>query len=138
MGAEHPPGTRCAICGVPEDVPAMLTTCFDCGEPYHLNPFSNRPGIDCGDAVLGETLGVHFYCQRCLDRLDAEAAGKPPPPEDAAYARAEAAIGAIHGTSLPLPPHTAPPAAQPAAPAPRPGHAPRPRRRYRRIDRDTR
>jgi hypothetical protein len=118
---------RCAICGEPEPNVALLSDCFDCGAWFHLNPYSDRPGIDCGDAVLGETLGVHFYCLRCIELRNATAPGMDP-----ARARAEAMIAALHGDALGFP------AAPPAPPVPQAPAAPRgraPRRRYRRIDR---
>ncbi|MDA1004402.1 MAG: hypothetical protein O3B31_13830 [Chloroflexi bacterium] len=128
--------TRCAICEAPESNSALLSDCFDCGAWFHLNPYSDRPGIDCGDAVLGETLGVHFYCQRCIEIRESPFAG-----DDPARVRAEAMIAALHGDALgmpprpPAPPRTAPPSARPGGP-PAVARALRARRRYRRIDRE--
>jgi hypothetical protein len=117
---------RCAVCGETVDDRALLANCFDCAEDYHLNPYSNRPGIDCGDAMIGETLGVHFYCNRCLEeRSQAEAAAYGP------HGRAGAAVEALHGASLPLPPAAQAPPPSPPPPARRRAS---PRRRYRRVD----
>ncbi|MQA00894.1 MAG: hypothetical protein GEU80_16500 [Dehalococcoidia bacterium] len=125
-------GTVCAICQRTEHNAALLSPCYGCGSMFHLNPYSNREGIDCGDAILGETLGVHFYCQRCLDEIDREereAAGDSP------HARAAAMVESLHAGGLPLPPPA------PAEPTPPRDGAPPPakqrggaRRRYRRVD----
>ncbi len=123
------PGARCAICDVVEADVRLISTCLDCGRPFHLNPYSNREGTDCGDAVLGENLGLYFFCNLCLDERNRAAM---PAGTDPALARAEAMIAAIHGDSLGFPvraPAAEPPARSPAKPA-------RARRRYRRIDLD--
>lgn len=129
VDASAPP-TRCAICDALEPDATLLSDCFDCGAWFHLNPYSNRPGVDCGDAMLGDTLGVHFYCQRCIEVREAVFADDDP------RTRAEAMIAALHGDALGMPPPSprtpAPPS--PGAP-PMAGRAPRARRRYRRIDR---
>lgn len=125
---DQAPGARCAICDAVELDAVLISTCYDCGDPFHLNPYSNRPGIDCGDAVLGENLGLYFFCQRCLDVRDREASARF---GSDAESRADAMITAVHGNSLGLPTR-----AEPAVPPPAPGRSARPRRRYRRIDTD--
>lgn len=124
------PGTRCAVCLAMEPDAARISVCYDCGEPFHLNPYSNREGIDCGDAVLGENQGLYLFCRRCLEAEEAAAAR--PADADPGRARAEAMMAALHGAALP------PPVPPPAAPPPATGirAARRTRRRYRRIDAD--
>lgn len=124
------PGVRCAICDGVEADARLIATCYDCGQPFHLNPYSDREGIDCGDAVLGENLGLYLLCNPCLG--EHEAAAAPPPGVDPARARAEAMIAALHGDALGFP---AAPAPRPALPPPAGSRPRRPRRRYRRIDR---
>ncbi|MFA7248434.1 MAG: hypothetical protein WC273_02265 [Dehalococcoidia bacterium] len=62
---------RCDVCGV-EAEPVLLHACFRCDAKYHLNPYSNVDGIDCGDAVLGPEEGLFYYCAPCLDEIDRE------------------------------------------------------------------
>ena len=61
---------RCAVCGREEETP-LLQRCFECGADFHLNPRNDVDGIDCGDVWIGDMLGGRFYCQRCIDRMDA-------------------------------------------------------------------
>ena len=59
--------TTCEICDEESSL-ELLQHCFSCNRSYHLNPFSNKPGKDCGDAVIGESLGVYYYCHDCLEQ----------------------------------------------------------------------
>ena len=80
---------RCAICGEQAEA-ALLQECFHCGRTFHLNPYNNQPGQDCGDALIGESLGVHYLCDICIEAANNEASGEtsssaatapsPPPP----------------------------------------------------------
>ncbi len=127
---------RCEVCGREEET-RLLQSCFECGADFHLNPRNDVDGIDCGDAWIGESLGVHFYCQRCIDRMDAETRGVR---GDPSYTQAGMMPPGMAGPGLSLPP---PPAAMPPQPPPQaqgeqgpPPRRARPerRRRYRRID----
>ncbi len=103
---------QCAICGEAEADRRFLHECFGCGRYYHLNPFNNRPGKDCGDAVMAEEFGLFYYCAQCLITIDEEYR---------AANNIEAAPGPNSGKDLSgLPPRTD----RPSRP-----------RRYRRIDR---
>ena len=122
---------NCGICGL-EAAPVLLQLCFRCDVSYHLNPYSNRDGIDCGDAIIGPELGVYYYCSPCLVAINDEVNVL------IAQQTQETAIERRPGrTAAPAAPPPSPPAAQPAAaqaaaPA-RPGGSPQ-RRRFRRID----
>ena len=88
---------RLAICIVctEESDEAVMAVCFRCGDWYHLNPFQNRPGKDCGIAAISdEETGIDYYCHPCIDDMrvemademrrqnmtaDAPAAPAPPP-----------------------------------------------------------
>jgi len=123
----------CGICGVGAE-PVLLQMCFRCDTQYHLNPYSNREGVDCGDAIIGPELGVYYYCAPCLaaindeinalvlqetqaQELDRRPGWTAPGVTPSTPARAEA----------PAPPPVRP------APPPRPATS-TPRRRFRRID----
>ncbi|HET6549977.1 MAG TPA: hypothetical protein VFG79_16050 [Solirubrobacter sp.] len=120
--------TTCAVCGGHEADPALLSRCFECGATFHLNPYSDRPGIDCGDAVIGPSMGVYFLCRPCLDAIDREAREAMGGSE---HDRAAAMAQAMLGSGFAPPPPT--PASRVRPQAPRPARR-RPRRRYRRID----
>lgn len=105
----------CRVCGKREDDPALISYCADCARPFHLNPFNNREGIDCGDVWSGgeENPALQFFCHPCM------------------AAAHEEAQRTVDGVSPP------PPAPSPAAAASPNDNGPPPvvpRRRYRRID----
>jgi hypothetical protein len=122
--------TGCSVCGRAEPDARLLQDCFECGNPFHLNPRTDIDGQDCGDAWIGETLGVEYYCQTCIDRLQAHAMGGQTDPAGARYAEL---VQAMTPGAPPLemtqqhaivPPRQLPPKPE----------RPRTRRRYRRID----
>lgn len=108
MSAEPVPASRCEICGE-HGTAEFLQDCFRCGRSYHLNPYNNQPGKDCGDALIGPSLGVHYLCDICLEEIN------------------DAALTAESGRAAGAPPI-------PAAPAPPPAPTRTPRRRYRRQE----
>jgi len=83
------------------------------------------------DAWIGESLGVEYYCQTCIDRLQAESMGQQPDPTTARYSELLQAMtpGAPPLAAAPQQPST--PRATELPPKP---ERPRVRRRYRRID----
>ncbi len=115
---------RCVVCGELEPNARLLEHCFLCDNPFHLNPRNDVEGIDHGDAWIGPSLGVHFYCQSCIEGMAAQARGELGDPAQAAQLAA--------AQFAPPPPLAPPPAAD--GPPPRPTRD-APRRRYRRIDR---
>ncbi|MGE3856675.1 MAG: hypothetical protein AB7G21_06945 [Dehalococcoidia bacterium] len=123
----------CGICGVDAE-PLLLQMCFRCDTQYHLNPYSNREGIDCGDAIIGPELGVYYYCAPCLvainDEINALVLQETQAQE---MERRPGWVAPGMAASMPsaeAPAPTPPPAR--SAP-PRPAGSP-PRRRFRRID----
>jgi hypothetical protein len=122
---------RCEVCGREEET-RLLQSCFECGADFHLNPRNDVDGIDCGDAWIGESLGVHFYCQRCIDRMDAETRGVR---GDPSYAQAGMMPPGMAGPGLSPPPMPEMPPQLQGEQGPPPRRArPERRRRYRRID----
>ena len=118
MPAQSP---TCAVCGDDEASAELLAECFECGASYHLNPYNNRPGRDCGDAIIGETLGVHYYCEPCLVAMDPGSNGTPHP-----------LAGLMPGA--PAPPRAGDEHADEPSDLPARAERPLRRRRYRRID----
>ena len=66
--------TTCGICGV-EAAPRLIQRCLRCDTAFHLNPYSNVEGIDCGDAVMNtadDGFGVDYYCNPCIGAVNDE------------------------------------------------------------------
>jgi hypothetical protein len=111
--------------------------CFECGRTFHLNPRSDVEGIDCGDAWIGESLGVTTYCSKCIERLQQQALA-----EEGANAELARGRGMMEALTPGLPPMpaTSPPPSAPPREAARAHESLPPRskrvtgRRYRRID----
>jgi hypothetical protein len=123
---------QCAICGEAADDPRLVTECMSCSRTFHLNPFNDGEHRDCGDALIGPTQGVEFWCEPCLTRLNEEMSAHPPDPR-----------GVVD--NLAIPPEilqqrreqqaAEQPAAGPPPNAPPPRRArTRPAKRYRRVD----
>ncbi len=117
---------RCSVCGIEEPDAALLESCFECNQRFHLNPRSDREGIDCGDAWIGPSLGVQFFCGTCIDGMDPATRGELGDPSQMLAAMLPPGFG---GPSAPPPARGAE-----GAPPPRRARAAS-QRRYRRIDR---
>ncbi len=122
---------QCAVCGESTDDARLVSECMSCSRTFHLNPFNDADHKDCGDALIGPTQGVEFWCETCLAKLNEEMTANPPDPR-----------GVIDDLAVPpefqrqRPPaqdqRTAADARPGAPPARRPRS--RPAKRYRRID----
>ncbi len=124
-----PDVTVCSVCRQAEAEPRNIQACYECGEPFHLNPRNDQPGIDCGDAWIGESFGLEYYCQPCIDRLQAQSMGTYVDPAMARHADLMQTIAPSYPGAPPAP-TLAPGRAQ----APPKRERPRVRRRYRRVD----
>lgn len=112
----------CGICNEPGETP--LVECIQCSIKFHLTLFKDRPGKDCGDAILGESMGVEMLCNNCIEL---ERAGTD------ASANLLGLYNAMTEGRLP-PPAADTPTQRPARSVTEPP-SDRPRRRFRRIDR---
>jgi hypothetical protein len=133
---------QCHVCGDLADAEQFISECLNCSRPFHLNPYNTGGHKDCGDAVIGPSSGIEFWCNPCLeaveeadraagandpraildhisgaDQLQPQRPVAPPPPTPG--------TPATPGVPSPMPASDAPP--------PRRGRTNRPRR-YRRID----
>ncbi len=125
----------CGICGDADD-PTPIVQCIGCLTPFHLNLRKDRPGKDCGDAILGESMGVEMLCNNCIEPLRAGA----DPGGDLLSMFAAMSEGRLvppdstpsRPSRPPQPPATPPRPPRPTSP---PADGERPRRRFRRIDR---
>lgn len=120
---------RCVVCEQFEPDARLLERCFLCDNPFHLNPRNDVEGIDHGDAWIGPSLGIYFYCRTCIEGMNAEQRGAMGDPAQAAAQLTAGQLGVEPPAGAPAPPATAE-----DGPPPRPVRD-APRRRYRRIDR---
>lgn len=127
----------CEICGDATD-PSPVVKCIRCRTPFHLRLRDDLPGRDCGDAIMGDSMGIEMICNRCIDLQRSGA----DPGEDMLSMFAAMTEGRLElpRSARPEPPQPAPgvtPSASPppARPTPKPADDDRPRRRFRRIDR---
>lgn len=129
--------TVCGICGDASD-PSPIVKCIQCRTPFHLRLRDDLPGRDCGDAIMGESMGIEMICNGCIDLQRAGA----DPGEDMLSMFAAMTEGRLELPNS-APPQRAqrpqPSASTPPPPPVRPPAKPvdddRPRRRFRRIDR---
>jgi hypothetical protein len=105
-----PDDLTCAVCGQVADSALLLTECFDCARWFHLNPYSNQPGKDCGDAGIGPNEGVETFCQDCLDAREREYEARL----GRDRARAESMARSFLGDGIQLPPSTGSVPSEPA------------------------
>lgn len=70
-----PQSLQCHVCGDTADDQALISECLNCSRPFHLNPYNSGDHKDCGDAVIGPSSGIEFWCNPCLTSIeDAERA----------------------------------------------------------------
>jgi len=69
----------CTVCAAVEDDPMLLEICSGCGQFFHLNPFQNRPGQDCGNVWAGGGVNpaLQFGCNHCLQAAGFAIGGEP-------------------------------------------------------------
>lgn len=132
---------QCAICEETADDPRLLSQCMPCGRTFHLNPFNTEEHKDCGDAVIGPSQGVEFWCQVCIEEMNTEVAAHPP--DLRAQLEELSSPGGLF--PRPAPPRPSPSPAASAAPerdtaptreAPPRRNRPAARRRYRKLNRE--
>lgn len=125
----------CGICGDATDA-TPIVLCIECLTPFHLRLRKDESGKDCGDAILGDSMGIEMICNNCigerrtdtdpgstmLSMFAAMTEGRLVPPEPPRVPRQPEA---------PLAPPARP---SRSAPAPAPAPEDRPRRRFRRIE----
>jgi hypothetical protein len=59
----------CTVCGEQAREGAPTSSCYSCGEMFHLNERNDTDGKDCGTVWIDEQfLALRFACQHCLDR----------------------------------------------------------------------
>lgn len=113
----------CVVCAEPAESAVYLAECFTCRGWFHLNPYSNRPARDCGDAGIGAIEGVETYCANCI-----EATKRAERAAGSGDARVASMVRAVLGDGMQLPPGAA------NGPATGPAIAPGQRRSFRRVE----
>ncbi len=124
----------CFVCGQLEADLRNIQQCFNCGNDFHLNPRNDLPGIDCGDAWIGESLGLEYYCQLCIDQMQRESMHGAPDATTARHAEMMQAIAPSYPGAPSAPMLDVSPTPSRHGEPPPKRERPRVRRRYRRID----
>jgi hypothetical protein len=120
----------CGICGDANDSTPVVP-CIECLTPFHLRLRKDEPGKDCGDAILGDSMGIEMICNNCIEERRMGA--------DPGSTMISMFAAMTEGRLVPPEPPRAPrepqtPPARPTRPAPAPAAEERPRRRFRRVD----
>jgi hypothetical protein len=68
----------CAVCDESVKDARLISECIGCSRSFHLNPYSGGDYKDCGDALIGPTQGVEFWCRVCIEQVEAEMSANPP------------------------------------------------------------
>jgi hypothetical protein len=61
---------QCHVCGDTADNEALISECLNCSRSFHLNPYNSGDHKDCGDAVIGPSSGIEFWCNPCLTSIE--------------------------------------------------------------------
>ncbi|MBT5774323.1 MAG: hypothetical protein HOH95_08100 [Dehalococcoidia bacterium] len=61
---------QCHVCEDTADNEALISECLNCSRPFHLNPYNSGDHKDCGDAVIGPSSGIEFWCNPCLTSIE--------------------------------------------------------------------
>lgn len=124
--------TTCDICGESAAEPQLFSECIICSRTFHLNPYNNDEHKDCGDAIIGESEGIEFWCGSCLEELHKNVSAQPVDPREALEELA--APSELYPRRAPAPAAQSAPTPEPSREAPPRRERSTPRKRYRRID----
>jgi len=124
--------TTCDICNESGEDARLFSECIICSRMFHLNPYNNDEQKDCGDAIVGESEGIEFWCGSCLEELHKNLSAQPIDPREALEELA--APSELFPRRTHVPAAQASPPAEPSREAPPRRARSTPRKRYRRID----
>ncbi|MBG92718.1 MAG: hypothetical protein CL792_01905 [Chloroflexi bacterium] len=73
---------KCHVCSSLVEQNSLAEQCIVCSNYFCLNPYNSDEFRDCGDAIIGPSMGVEYWCEPCLEKLNAveeETLSKSPP-----------------------------------------------------------
>ena len=79
----NPKPRKCHVCSSLVEKYSLAEQCIACSNYFCLNPYNSQEFRDCGDAIIGPSMGVEYWCEPCLEKLNAteeEILANSPPP----------------------------------------------------------
>ena len=61
---------KCHVCSSSVAQHSLAEQCFMCSNYFCLNPYNSDEFRDCGDAIIGPSMGVEYWCEPCLEKLN--------------------------------------------------------------------
>ena len=74
---------KCHVCSSSVAQHSLAEQCIMCSNYFCLNPYNSDEFRDCGDAIIGPSMGVEYWCEPCLEKLNVteeENSSTPPAP----------------------------------------------------------
>ena len=61
---------KCHVCSSSVARHSLAEQCIMCSNYFCLNPYNSDEFRDCGDAIIGPSMGVEYWCEPCLEKLN--------------------------------------------------------------------
>ena len=61
---------KCHVCSSSVEQHSLAEQCIMCSNYFCLNPYNSDEFRDCGDAIIGPSMGVEYWCEPCLEKLN--------------------------------------------------------------------
>ena len=61
---------KCHVCSSSVEQHSLAEQCIMCSNYFWLNPYNSDEFRDCGDAIIGPSMGVEYWCEPCLEKLN--------------------------------------------------------------------
>ena len=61
---------KCHVCSSSVAQHSLAEQCIMCSNYFCLNPYNSDEFRDCGDAIIGPSMGVEYWCEPCLEKLN--------------------------------------------------------------------
>ena len=62
---------KCYVCSTLVEQNSLAEQCIVCSNYFCLNPYNSDEFRDCGDAIIGPSMGIEYWCEPCLEKLNA-------------------------------------------------------------------
>ena len=61
---------KCYVCSTLVEQNSLAEQCIVCSNYFCLNPYNSDEFRDCGDAIIGPSMGIEYWCEPCLEKLN--------------------------------------------------------------------